>query len=148
MQAIRLTGRDNAELVAYLTPFFDKKRGMFPKGRIPAVSLDSEPIGALPKVIVRVIDRANGKNAHTTPAKMSAVKLKGNTKTIMSRPLIDLGLRVALFNLLTKLKIKTIGGLFTWVSTREDELRITPLFGRGSLKECREKLEANGLKLD
>jgi DNA-directed RNA polymerase alpha subunit len=147
MRAIRLTSRDHAELVAYLTPYFDKKRGMFPKGHIPVVSLGSEPINALPKVIVRVIDKANGKeSAKQKPIKKQIKKSHTNINIVRIRPLSGLDLSKRVYNKLitSPMGIVTIGDLYELI----DEVYQIPNFGAQSVKECRDKLKTAGFKFD
>jgi hypothetical protein len=144
MRTIRLTARDHAELVAYLTPYFKKKRGMFQKGHVPVVSLSSEPIDALPEVIVRVTDKANGKKPVVkTPTKKSRKKW-GDVESTRKMKLELLGLSTKVYNAVTnakRFKIKTIGDLHGVI----DDLYMIPNFGTKSIKECRDKLAAAGL---
>ncbi|MEI7513480.1 MAG: DNA-directed RNA polymerase subunit alpha C-terminal domain-containing protein [bacterium] len=144
----RMNRRDQAELIELITTWNKKKRGMIPRGHKLIIMLDVEPITPSSIVEVRVVGKATStRTSRKTPEKIPAKKLNGNIKAIMEMPLINLDLRTSVFNVLSGLKIKTIGNLYIWVSARSEELLLTPRFGHGSLQECREKLKAQGFEL-
>jgi hypothetical protein len=144
----RMNRRDQAELLDLLSPYFKKKRKMFPKGHRPVFWLDSEPIEPVASVVIRLVDRANGKKMpKTTHIKKRAKKPSGDLETIKTLPISELGLKTRTFNCLTKKakKIKTIGDLLTLVFKKTGDLMQIPEFGVGCLIDCENKLRDMGL---